>query len=88
MDAPTVIVGVFLFLSIGFLQVPGTQNGDSSTFCVHRPRAMLANEHKVLLCLGACRDSFVWWLRINNVNISANDCSSGKGKTQISSHIH
>jgi len=34
MVTPTCIVGVFLFLSIGFLQVPGTLNGDSSTFCV------------------------------------------------------
>ena len=34
MVTPTDIVGVFLFLCIGFLQVPGTLNGDSSTFCV------------------------------------------------------
>ena len=43
MDAPTGIVGVFLFLSIGFLQVPGALNGDSSTFCAHT---------------GACRNVF------------------------------
>ena len=30
----TCIVGVFLFSVLGFLQVPGTLNGDSSTFCV------------------------------------------------------
>ena len=34
MVTPTDIVGVFLFLILGFLQVPGTLNGDSSTFCV------------------------------------------------------
>ena len=30
----TGIVGVFLFSVLGFLQVPGALNGDSSTFCV------------------------------------------------------
>jgi hypothetical protein len=48
MDALTVIVGVFLFHILGFLQVPGTLNGDSSTFCVH--------------IRGACRNRFVYWL--------------------------
>jgi hypothetical protein len=47
MVTPTEIVGVFLFSVLGFLQVPGTSNGDSSTFCVHT---------------GACRNRFVWWL--------------------------
>lgn len=47
MVTPTCIVGVFLFLWLGFLQVPGALNGDSSTFCVHT---------------GACRNRFVYWL--------------------------
>jgi hypothetical protein len=34
MVTPTGIVGVFLFRDLGFLQVPGALNGDSSTFCV------------------------------------------------------
>lgn len=34
MVTPTGIVGVFLFRDLGFLQVPGTLNGDSSTLCV------------------------------------------------------
>ena len=33
MDTLTCIVGVFLFLWLGFLQVPGALNGDSSTLC-------------------------------------------------------
>ena len=33
MVTPTDIVGVFLFLWLGFLQVPGALNGDSSTLC-------------------------------------------------------
>ena len=49
MVTPTGIVGVFLFRDLGFLQVPGTLNGDSSTFCVHT---------------GACRNRFVYWLGV------------------------
>jgi len=47
MVTPTFIVGVFLFQDLGFLQVPGALNGDSSTFCVYT---------------GACRKWFVYWL--------------------------
>ena len=47
MVTPTGIVGVFLFSVLGFLQVPGALNGDSSTFCVYT---------------GTCRNSFVYWL--------------------------
>lgn len=47
MDALTSIVGVFLFRYIGFLQVPGTLNGDSSTFFASL-RVLAGNR-------------FVWW---------------------------
>ena len=47
MVTPTDIVGVFLFLSIGFLQVPGTLNGDSSTFCVRFVRLDLQSAYRI-----------------------------------------
>ena len=50
MDALTVIVGVFLFHILGFLQVPGTLNGDSSTFFCPLSQGVgsLNDHHRVL----------------------------------------
>ena len=69
MVTPTVIVGVFLFLSIGFLQVPGTLNGDSSTFCVRFVRLDLQSkrcEYKDLQSAYRITNAYIQCSRITN----------------------